>query len=62
MFRALDIHGKEVGSLLISAKCHDRLTQKAADLNEVIREPITIAIVNTRQNKELEQTKKRSLF
>ena len=59
MFLALDIHGKEVGALLISASGHDRFIQNDADLIEAIREPLTIAIINARQYKELEQTKMR---
>ena len=59
MFLALDIHGKEVGALLISATGHDRFTQEDADLIEAVREPLTIAIINARQYKELEQAKRR---
>lgn len=57
LFLTLDIHGEEFGGLLMSANGPNRYSAQDAVLIEKIREPFTIAMINARRYRELEQMK-----
>ena len=57
LFLRLDLHGEQIGALLISAQGADRYDEQHARLLETVREPFTIAMVNARRYRELARLK-----